>query len=431
MPSRTKPKASPTPPSTPPATPRAQPGTGLGRIAREELSCAQVQSALNEHLAGLCHDKANSLPHCDHEGEAAAGCGCGEGQASHGSGMVDLIVLVSTNQTMAPLLPLLSETLKKAIQEAPARCGVDLRVTALGVDGSWPGTAFSSSHRTYLNALSAGLLATDNPVGGADREEGANAIEDLSKHANWRPGACRTIFYISDRELDGNTPVGDSTNEVNATTAAALAAQAHQVTVSAQYIPRPGNGPLTQATYNHLCQDTGGTLYPPLPLVPSTAPEYVAMFIDVVCAGCAAKCRHVEWPAVQPCISVSWGDSKCDCLESDDLEVMCITVCNCYDNITFSGLSISAIVVTDPTGAPIGTLPDGGASIEVLPVGPFCFGDIPPCVDGQPGCVSRQVVLRTRGARSGPYQLSVLGVCYDVTTHHDMKACFTLSICKD
>lgn len=144
------------------------------------------------------------------------------------------------------------------------------------------------------------------------------------------------------------------------------------------------------------------------------------------------ECQVAEIPDFRPCISVRWGDSKCDCLESDDLEVVCITVCNCYSNISFSHLSIAAVFVTNASGAIVlNDLPDGGHSVQPLPLGPLCFGDIPPCVDGVPGCVSRQFVLRLRGAQAGTYQLNLLGVCYDVCTHHGIHDAFSFNVCPD
>jgi hypothetical protein len=91
---------------------------------------------------------------------------------------------------------------------------------------------------------------------------------------------------------------------------------------------------------------------------------------------CHCDCVDVQFPAIKPCISVSWGDSVCDCLETDDVEVLCVTVCNCYSNVTFTDLSIGQILVTDLAGQPVATLPDGTPSVQVFPSGPICFGDL-------------------------------------------------------
>lgn len=79
---------------------------------------------------------------------------------------------------------------------------------------------------------------------------------------------------------------------------------------------------------------------------------------------CQCDCVEISLPHVQPCISVAWGDSPCDCLETDEVEVACITVCNCYSNVTFNDLSIGQIFVTDLAGNTVPNLPDGTPSIQ-------------------------------------------------------------------
>ncbi|MEO8658870.1 MAG: hypothetical protein ABI693_10380 [Bryobacteraceae bacterium] len=143
-------------------------------------------------------------------------------------------------------------------------------------------------------------------------------------------------------------------------------------------------------------------------------------------------CVAVELPPIEPCITVSsWGDSSCDCIESDDSEILCITVCNCYSDVTFSGFQIASLIVTTATGATVPTLPDGSWSVEAIPRGPICFGDIGPCKDGKSTCVLRQFVLITRGAKSGGYQLKITGICFGVVYDYQQEACFQLELCAD
>lgn len=147
---------------------------------------------------------------------------------------------------------------------------------------------------------------------------------------------------------------------------------------------------------------------------------------------CRCDCKTAKLPDITPCISVSWGDSKCDCMETDDVEVLCVTVCNCYSNITFDDLSIGRIRVTDMAGNPVPTLPDGTPSVQVIPSGPICFGDIGPCKGAnQPGCVSRELVLYTRGAVGKDYKLSFEGVCFTVTHKYQAEQCFIVKLCQD
>jgi hypothetical protein len=147
---------------------------------------------------------------------------------------------------------------------------------------------------------------------------------------------------------------------------------------------------------------------------------------------CHCDCATVKFPDVKPCISVAWGDSKCDCLETDDVEVLCISVCNCYSNITFQDLIIGQIQITDIAGNPVPTLPDGTPSVQVIPSGPICFGDIGPCKGkNQPSCVSRELVLYTRGAIGKDYRLSFEGVCFSVCHEFQTSQCFVVKLCQD
>jgi hypothetical protein len=147
---------------------------------------------------------------------------------------------------------------------------------------------------------------------------------------------------------------------------------------------------------------------------------------------CQCDCEEISLPHIQPCISVAWGDSPCDCLETDEVEVACITVCNCYSNVTFNDLSIGQIFVTDLAGNPVPNLPDGTPSIQIIPSGPICFGDIVPCTNrDHPSCVSRELVNYTRGAIGKPYRLNFRGICFKVCHEFQSDQCFIMNLCQD
>jgi hypothetical protein len=148
-------------------------------------------------------------------------------------------------------------------------------------------------------------------------------------------------------------------------------------------------------------------------------------------AGGDGKCEEIKYPDVEPCVSISWGDSDCDCLETDDVEILCITICNCYSNVTFENVVLGTVVVTDATGKPVPNLPDGTPSVQAIPLGPICFGNIGPCKDGQAACVSRQFALWTRGARGGIYQVHVGPICFKVCYAYEKQKCFLLPLCQD
>jgi hypothetical protein len=146
---------------------------------------------------------------------------------------------------------------------------------------------------------------------------------------------------------------------------------------------------------------------------------------------CQCDCKPVAFPDIKPCIEVTWGDSKCDCLETDDVEVLCITICNCYSNVTFKDLTIGQIFVVDGNGSPVPNLPDGTPSVQVIPSGPISFGDIGPCIDGRPTCVSRELVVYTRGAVGGRYRLAFRGICFQVCHEYQSDQCFVMKLCQD
>lgn len=138
------------------------------------------------------------------------------------------------------------------------------------------------------------------------------------------------------------------------------------------------------------------------------------------------NCREFQYRDPRPHIEVKWGDSECDCIESDDTEIVSITVCNTYSNIEFSSFTIHKLEVVDAAGNPVALLPDGTPSVELTPLGPYCFGNIASC-----SCVSREFVLRNRGAIAGEYHIRATGICYDVKLHFDDEACFKFDICAD
>lgn len=139
-----------------------------------------------------------------------------------------------------------------------------------------------------------------------------------------------------------------------------------------------------------------------------------------------SQCRPFEHDAIEPSVSIHWGDSDCDGLESDDVETLLVTVCNPYDNISMSDVRIARIRLTNADSTVVDLLPDGTPSVETTPMGTFCFGTIEPC-----SCVTREFLVQTRGARHGEYKLHIEGLCLDVCLHTQKEACFKLEVCED
>jgi hypothetical protein len=399
----------------------------LGHKDRDErIPCEKIEGLLDRHLLALNGKKVNHLETC--KGEKACSCGSDAG-AESGGGKVDLVVLIDASGSMGGAAKSVSLAAAKAIELAKERCPSDLRVAYMGVEGMWGGTNFTTNHLSYLQSIRppSTIYAANTNFVGYRPEQGANAIQDLSDYYDWREGACRAIFYISDEELDSISPLSDFANETAATNAAIAAANLRQVTVFANHLNYQGRAPQIIQNYKDLCANTGGAYYE------SAAPnadEYVKMLSEIICKACGSKCKSIPVPDIHPCISITWGDSDCDCIETDDFEVMHITVCNCYSNVIFKDFSIGYINVTDASGGTVPTLPDGSLSVQALPIGPFCFGDIGPCVEGKPTCKSRQFVLSTRGAKAGKYNVKIGAICFDACFHYDTDACFEMTLCK-
>jgi hypothetical protein len=403
------------------------------------LNCSNVITFLNDHLGAKCTAKKNRLKPC-HD-EIAHGCGCG-GASHTTSGLVDLVILIDGSGSMSTAAKLVNSAAINALEIAQKKCPSDLRVVWLTVDnaipgatpsgsGGWPGTNFTQTHEQYLNGIGATgpFFQNATPQTGAPyNEQGADAVADVSKFFDWRPGACRAVFYISDTTLDAGWTQGP--DDTAAATNAIAQALANQVTVFTHFvIPHQESSsdvPATRADYQALCSQTGGTFYEGA----VSKEKYVEILTDVVCHACGG-CKEIKAPDLGPCVSISWGDSDCDCMETDDVEVFCITLCNCYSNVTFENVVVGTILVTDATGNPVPTLPDGTPSVQAIPIGPICFGSIGPCRDGRATCVSREFVLRTRGAKGGAYQIHVGPICYSIAFHYQKDECFLINLCQD
>lgn len=394
-------------------------------VLKNTLTCDKVMSRTNEVLNDLRATKFNSLTRCDSKRKA---CTCADKvDRPSKSAKTDLIVLIDTSGSVSRASRSVSDAVSKATALAKKTCNSDLRLIFLGVEGTWAGTVFNQNHRKYITGIhgpGVSLAADQNHVG-LKSEQGANAIEDLSKYADWREGACRAIFYISDEELDSIFPRDDFANEDTVTKAAVASANANNVTVFAHHLTYQNRAPQIIQNYKDLCDNTGGEAFFGNT---ATVKEYTELLSKVICSSCGKSvCKPSKLPNIEPCISVKWGDSKCDHLESSDYEVMTLTVCNCYTNVRLHNYMIGSLEVSDSAGNSVSILPNGTPSVKVHPIGGFCFGDIKPC-----SCVTREFVIITEGAKEGKYQLKLEGICYEVLIPNPKnRECFEFSICKD
>ena len=139
---------------------------------------------------------------------------------------------------------------------------------------------------------------------------------------------------------------------------------------------------------------------------------------ELLSGNCGERCHTIEQPKIVPCLHLRWGDGPQDHLETDDTEVLCITVCNPYSNVTLKNFTLQLIVTTASGGA-IPNQADGTPSVMIKPQFNICFDDIPPCTPqgaNSKSCVSREFVMINRGAVAGQYKVFVV-YCFE--------ACFT------
>jgi hypothetical protein len=409
--------------------------------SRRPLTCERIEGAVNDYLQQEKERKHNTLSHCD---EKHGDCSCGG--PTGGKKRVDLVILLDSSGSMSGAAKAVSDAAADALKAAKADCPSDLRVVWLVVDSpktgantaghlgditpTLVGTPFTQSHQQYLLSIgSTGPFKQDDPQPAGDStypgEEGADSIADLCNFFDWRPSACKAIFYISDTALDG---LDHDAVDVAASTNAMTAAMSHGVVLFAHKID-PGwpTGPAVNLSYQNMCTPTEGSAY----IGPVDTEQYKILLKDAICNACGRECKEVDLPKIEPCVSITWGESDCDCFETDDVETAIVSICNCYSNIAFSNVHISYFYITMSDGSPVPLLPDGTPSVMIIPVGPICFGDIGPCKEGATNCISREIVIRTRGAKSGKYNIHIGGICYDIVLQQMHNECFTLTLCDD
>lgn len=114
------------------------------------------------------------------------------------------------------------------------------------------------------------------------------------------------------------------------------------------------------------------------------------------------KCEQADVPRFNPCFYLHWGDGNQDNIETEDFEVVILSVCNPYSNIAFKDLKISNLVIIHPDGSLAELLPDGTSSAYVVPSRLITFCEIGPC-----SCCHIELVVKTSGALAGPYKISM------------------------
>lgn len=338
---------------------------------------------------------------------------CGGGIPNSSTRIVDLVVLIDTSGSMRNAANDLSAKAEAAIKDATSSCPSDLRVSYFGIEGTWPSTRFSQSYRKHLHSLGvkdADLLGRlESKVGEKAKEDGAAAVVDISKHFDWRTDASRIIFYLGDEALKGGTP--HQSDDIAAANTAIAEANTQNVRVFTYFDST--SKPDVQSEYARLATETSGQGF----VAPvSNIGGFETILKDIICSPILTPnpCQIVQQPEIAPCLHLHWGDGKRDQIETDDVEILLMSVVNPYSNIEMRDFTLH-LEVTQRGGGAVPMLPDGTPSVELKPEYMISFGDIPPC-NGNANPISRELVLRTRGAAIGMYPIKVT---------YSFEACFT------
>ncbi|MBI6527992.1 VWA domain-containing protein [Proteus vulgaris] len=147
---------------------------------------------------------------------------------------LDLVVVIDTSGSMADESLDLSKDIDIAIQKALENCPSKLRVTFLGIEGTWDDTKFDQSASDYLKALGVpeSRLQARKPFKESDgrdhagnKEDLCRAVIDLSKYFDWRDGARRAVFVLGDEGMEGGGGILTNAAKIKNDEAIAVAQQ--------------------------------------------------------------------------------------------------------------------------------------------------------------------------------------------------------------
>lgn len=144
------------------------------------------------------------------------------------------------------------------------------------------------------------------------------------------------------------------------------------------------------------------------------------------------ECNPVEIPEMGPRFTLRYGEAETDRIDTNDLEVLCLTACNPHSNIIIKDLTVF-ITALARDGGEIPDLPgpDGMPTVWIKPSHYICFGDLRPCIPDSPNgglsCVSRELVLSTNSAIADNYTFRIT-YCYSVELLFRKQNTFRLEI---
>ncbi|MDC0675735.1 VWA domain-containing protein [Nannocystis radixulma] len=182
---------------------------------------------------------------------------------------VDLVVVIDSSVSMKDEAEALSKAVAAAIEAAKTKCPSDLRVTYLGVEGTFKNTLFDTTVKNYLTGTAKADESAlrgrkkGSVAGGGAQEDGARAIEDVTLHFDWRANARRAIFFLGDEAFEGGGADVDK-DDIDAANRSIEAAKKSEVRVHT-YLGTSGakekQRKALEAEYARVAGETGGQAF--------------------------------------------------------------------------------------------------------------------------------------------------------------------------
>ena len=221
----------------------------------------------------------------------------------------DLVIVIDTSPSMKDEARAVSRAASAAIEAAKSSCPSDLRVVWFGIEGTWKGTKFNQSVRTYLTKkckVSASKLKCRKKgmlKSAGAQEDAARVIEDISNYFNWREGALRAIFYLGDEALDGG---GNKTEQkdIDAANLAIQKAKAAEVSVHTYFGTSKSKYQESIAKeYARVAAETGGQTFTDQ----DTLQSFSTVLEKVICSSSSNKMENLKLESgqvyIQDCVS--------------------------------------------------------------------------------------------------------------------------------
>ena len=202
----------------------------------------------------------------------------------------DLVIVIDTSPSMKDEAQSLRQAAQTAIDAAKSSCPSNLRITWLGIEGTWKGTQFKRTVRGYLteecktNQSSFSSRKRGDLKSAGAQEDGARAIADLVDYFNWREDAVKAIFYLGDEALDGG---GSKTEraDIESANIAIQKAQTAEVMINTYFgTSKSKHRQGISSEYARLATDTGGQAF-----TSRDSPNFAEVLTKIICGSRADR----------------------------------------------------------------------------------------------------------------------------------------------